>query len=220
MFASMAPSALIVFREVFEAGLIVGIVLSATRGVPGRARWVAGGVGGGLLGAGLVAAFAGAIGDSMQGAGQEVLNGAVLLVAAAMLGWHNVWMARHGREMAGEMKALGRSVLDGSRSLLALAVVIGAAILREGAEVALFLFGLAAGGDGGPALLAGSAAGLLGGAVVAAALYRGMVAIPTRQLFKVTNVMLSLLAAGMAAQAVGFFVQADLVPAFGTAWDT
>ncbi len=216
----MLASALIVFREVFEAGLILGIVLSATRGLAGRAGWVAGGVGGGLLGACLVAAFAGAIGDALQGSGQEVFNAAILLVAAMMLGWHNVWMARHGREMAGEMKALGRAVSDGSRSLLALAVVVGVAILREGSEVVLFLYGLAAGGEGGWALAGGCVLGLLGGGAVAVLLYRGLVSIPTRQLFRVTNVMLSLLAAGMAAQAAGFLIQADLLPGWGATWDS
>ena len=211
----MLASALIVFREVFEAGLVLGIVLSATRGVAGRAGWVGGGVLGGLLGACLVAVFAGAIGDAMQGSGQEVFNAGILLVAAVMLGWHNVWMARHGREMAGEMKALGRSVTDGSRTLLALAVVVGVAILREGSEVVLFLYGLAAGGEGGASLVGGCVLGLFGGGAVAALLYRGLVAIPTRQLFRVTNVMLSLLAAGMAAQAVGFLIQADLLPSWG-----
>jgi len=211
----MLASALIVFREVFEAGLILGIVLSATRGVAGRAYWVLGGVLGGLFGACLVAAFAGAIGEAMQGSGQEVFNAAILLIAAVMLGWHNVWMARHGREMAGEMKALGRGVSEGSRTLLALAVVIGVAILREGSEVVLFLYGLAAGGEGGAALVGGCVLGLVGGGAVAALLYRGLVSIPARQLFRITNVMLSLLAAGMAAQAAGFLIQADLLPAWG-----
>ena len=84
----MLAAALIVFREVFEAGLILGLVLSATRGVPGRGPWLAGGIGAGLLGACLVAAFAGAIGEAMAGAGQEVFNAGVLLTASAMLSWH------------------------------------------------------------------------------------------------------------------------------------
>ncbi len=217
----MLAAALIVFREVFEAGLVLGIVLGATRGVPGRGRWVTGGIGAGVAGACLVAAFAGALADAMEGVGQEVLNAAILGTAAVMLGWHNIWMARHGREMAGEMKALGRDVAAGGRSLLALAVVICAAVLREGAEVVLFLYGLAAGGDGAAALAGGSVLGIAGGVAVSVLLYRGLVSIPTRHLFKVTNVLLSLMAAGMAAQAAGFLVQADLLPALGTrAWDT
>ena len=56
-----------------------------------------------------------------------------------MLTWHNVWMARHGRELASEVRAVGQAVAEGSKSLFALAVVVGVAVLREGSEVALFL---------------------------------------------------------------------------------
>ena len=212
----MLASALIVFREVFEAGLVIGIVLSATQGVRGRGGWIAAGVGGGALGALVVAWFAGTISDAMEGAGQEVLNGVVLLIAAAMLCWHTVWMARHGREMAAEMRTLGREVSSGERTLLALAVVVGAAVLREGAEVALFLYGLVAGGEGWESLLVGGGLGVLGGAAVSFVLYRGLVAIPAKRLFAVTNVMLALLAAGMASQGIGFLIKADWVPALGT----
>ena len=217
----MLAAALIVFREVFEAGLILGIVLGATRGVPGRGRWIAGGVGAGIAGACLVAAFAGALSDAMQGAGQEVFNAGILGAAAIMLGWHTIWMARHGREIASEMKALGRDVAGGGQTLLAMSVVIAAAVLREGAEVVLFLYGLTVQGDGLAALAGGSVLGIGGGIAVSCLLYRGLVSIPTRHLFQVTNVMLSVLAAGMAAQAAGFLIQADLVPALGRqVWDT
>jgi hypothetical protein len=47
----MLATLLIVFREVIEAGLIVGIVLAASKGVPRRAWWVGYGVIGGLAGA-------------------------------------------------------------------------------------------------------------------------------------------------------------------------
>ena len=217
----MLAAALIVFREVFEAGLILGIVLGATRDVPGRGRWIAGGVGAGIAGACLVAAFAGALSDAMQGAGQEVFNAGIMGAAAIMLGWHTIWMARHGREIAGEMKALGRDVAAGGQTLLAMAVVIAVAVLREGAEVVLFLYGLTVQGDGLAALAGGFALGIGGGIAVSCLLYRGLVSIPTRHVFQVTNVMLSVLAAGMAAQAARFLIQADLVPALGRqVWDT
>ena len=118
----MTSALLIVFREVIEAGLIVGIVLAATTGVPGRARAVAGGVIAGVLGACLVAAFAGEIANLFQGSGQELFNAAILLLAVAMLTWHNVWMASHGREMARELKAAGHKVRTGERTLTALSV--------------------------------------------------------------------------------------------------
>ncbi len=64
-----------------------------------------------------------------------------------MLAWHNIWMASHGREMARELNSVGRAVASGDKTLMALAVVVGVAVLREGAEVALFLYGVAASGE-------------------------------------------------------------------------
>src|SRR6478752_4986999 len=109
----MLSALLIVFREVIEAGLIVGIVLAATAGVPRRGL----AVGGGVLGACLVAAFAGELASLFEGSGQELFNAAILLLAVAMLTWHNVWMASHGRAMARELKEAGHAVTTGKRTL-------------------------------------------------------------------------------------------------------
>lgn len=54
----MLSTAVIVFREVLEAALVVSIVLAATKGVPGRAWWVSAGLLGGVVGAAFIAAFA------------------------------------------------------------------------------------------------------------------------------------------------------------------
>jgi len=140
----MLAALIIVFREVFEAGLIIGIVLAVTRAVAGRGWWISAGVLGGVLGACIVALFTGKLSETFAGAGQELFNAAILGLAVVMLTWHNVWMARHGREMAGEMRAAGEAVAHGSKSLAALAIVVGVAVLREGVEVVLFLYGIAA----------------------------------------------------------------------------
>ena len=218
----MLAALLIVFREVFEAGLIVGIVLAATEGIAGRGRWVAGGVLAGLAGAGVVALLAGAISSALAGAGQEAFNATVLIVAVAMLSWHCLWMGKHGREMAGAFKALGHDVAVGRKTLLAMAVVVALAILREGSEVVLFLFGIAAGGgESLGTMIVGSLLGLAAGAAVSFVLYRGLLIIPPRRLFAVTNVLIALLAAGMAGQAAVFLNRANLLPALGDQlWDT
>ena len=116
----MLGAVVIVFREVIEAGLIIGIVMAATRGVVSRGRWVTFGVIGGVLGASIVAVFAGAISDAFQGAGQELFNASVLSIAVIMLMWHNAWMARHGREIAAEMRSVGAAVSEGAKPLTAL----------------------------------------------------------------------------------------------------
>lgn len=218
----MLAALIIVFREVFEAGLIVGIILAVTRSVPHRNIWIAGGVLGGVLGACLVAAFAGALSQLFAGMGQELFNAAILGIAVVMLTWHNVWMAQHGREMAGEMRAVGQAVAEGSKSLLALAVVVGVAVLREGSEVVLFLYGIVTSeGSSAASLFLGGLGGLVLGTLVCMLTYLGLVRIPMKSLFGVTTVLITLLAAGMAAQAVAFLERANWVTTLDTAvWDS
>jgi high-affinity iron transporter len=217
----MLGALIIVFREVLEAGLIVGIVLAATRGVPGRGTWITLGILGGVLGACIVAGFAGAISEAFAGSGQELLNASVLGTAVVMLMWHNAWMARHGREMAAELSKVGSDVMEGKRPLTALALVVGLAVLREGSEIVLFLYGIVAGGTSGIDLLVGGLLGVVAGAAFTGLTYLGLLAIPSRYIFKVTTILITLLAAGMAAQAVKFLDQAGYVTSFGeTLWDT
>jgi high-affinity iron transporter len=215
-------SLLIVFREVFEAGLVVGIVMAVTSAVPGRTMWIAGGVVAGVLGACLVALFTGGLSELFGGSGQEVFNASILGFAVLMLTWHNVWMSRHGRELVAELRAAGEAVAAGSKSLLALAIVVAIAVLREGSEVVLFLYGVAAAQGGASwSMVVGGIAGLILGSSVCLLTYLGLITIPTRYLFGVTSALIALLAAGMAAQAIAFLEQANILTALDeTVWDT
>ena len=218
----MLGALIIVFREVFEAGLIVGIVLAVTRSSPGRGFWVGGGIVAGVAGACLVAAFAATLSQLFEGMGQEVFNAAILGIAAIMLTWHNVWMARHGKDLAAEVHAVGEAVAQGSKPLVALAVVVGVAVMREGSEVALFLYGVVAGdGSTGTSIALGGIAGLMLGALVCLLTYLGLVRIPLRPLFAVTTLLITLVAAGMASQAAAYLERANWLTALSdTAWDS
>ena len=138
-----------------------------------------------------------------------------------MLMWHNVWMARHGREIATEMRNIGEAVSEGAKPLTALAIVVGLAILREGSEVVLFLYGIFASGTSGMSVFIGGLLGVAAGAAFTGLTYFGLLAIPSRHIFSVTSWLIALLAAGMAAQSVQFLNNAGLVTALdGTVWDT
>ena len=217
----MLATLLLVFREVLEAALIVSIVAAATRGVARRGTWISSGLALGLVGAVLVAVFAGGIADAMSGMGQEWFNAAVLLAAVVMIGWHVVWMARHGRELSKHMKEVGSQVSTGRRPLTALLAVVALAVLREGSEVVLFGYGLLAGGSSPGSLAIGGALGIALGTAVGFALYFGLLKIPMRHFFSATNGLLVLLAAGLASAAAGKLVQADVLPTLVDAlWDT
>ena len=218
----MLATFIIVFREVLEVGLVVGIVLAATRGIPRRNLWVAGGIAIGIGGSVVVAAFAGAIVDALSGMGQEVFNAAVLFLAVGMLGWHNVWMQRHGRQLAADMNNVGRAVAAGERPRIALTIVIGVAVLREGAEVVLFLSGIASDADSARAsMLIGGLLGIAAAAAISGGIYAGMLNLSQKRLFAVTTWLITLLAAGMAAQGAGYLIAAGFVPSLGDQlWDT
>ena len=215
----MLAIALLVFREVLEAALIVSIVAVATRGVSRRGTALLGGMGLGVLVALLVALGAGRIAALFSGVGQEVFNASVLLAAVLMIGWHVVWMASHGRALATHMQGIGEAVRTGASPLAVLVVVATLAVLREGSEVVLFLFGVRAGGSAH--LGAGLALGLAAGTMTGLLLYFGLLRIPLRHFFGATNALLILLAAGLAADAMAFLVQANLLPALGgPLWNT
>ena len=218
----MLAALIIVFREVIEAGMVVGIVAAVTKGVRGHGTWIAGGALAGVLGSCLVAAFVGTIASAFSGAGNELFNAAILGIAVVMLAWHNIWMARHGREMASQLKQKGQAVASGRASLWGLALVIAIAILREGSEVVLFLFGITVSDGGSPmALLIGGLGGLALGVLVSMLTYAGLVKIPPRYLFGVTSALIAFLAAGMAAQAIAFLEQGGFVEVLGaTVWNS
>jgi high-affinity iron transporter len=218
----MLAALIVVFREILEAGLVVGIVMAATRTVPRRGWWVGYGIVGGIAGACIVACFARAISDALAGFGQEWFNVAILVTATAMLTWHNVWMSRHGREIVAEMKAVSHEVTSGRRSLLALSIVVGIAVLREGSEVVLFLYGIAVSGhEPVGAMALGGLIGMGLSVAFGVVTYLGLLRIPGRHLFAATSGMLALLAAGMAAQAAAFLEQAQAVTALSqTVWNS
>lgn len=218
MFAALV----IVFREVLEAGLIIGVVLAASRGVEGRNGAVALGVLAGIAGSILVAAFAARISDAFDGRGQELFVAAILSFAVVMLAWHVVWMAEHAREMTQQLRKLGSDVAAGTQSLFALGAAVAIAVMREGSEVVLFMTGIVMQGkDSAVELLTGSAGGLLLGAGVSFVLYFGLAAIPLKRLFSVTGVLVTLLAAGLAAEAVRQLTNAGVVSILDTnLWDT
>jgi high-affinity iron transporter len=218
----MFGTAVIVFREVLEAALIIGIVAAATRDVPGRSRWIVGGLLLGLLGSALVASSTGQISELADGVGQELFNAIILGVAVLMLAWHNIWMASHGKELASSAQKVGNAIRDGASELSVLLAVVGIAVLREGSETVLFLYGIATSQQvGASALLLGGAIGIVAGVTVGYALYKGLLRIPMRWFFSATSVLVLLLAAGMASQAAHYLIQADLIPALiSPMWDS
>ncbi len=204
----MFSSFIVTFREVLEMALIVGVVLAATVGLPGRMRWILGGMAAGVLGSCVVAFFTESISNFAHGVGQELFNAMILFTASLIIGWTAIWMKTHARTMVKKIKEQGVKIVDGELPKITLSLIIGLAVLREGAEIVLFTYGMLASGQAVHEVLSGCALGLAVGALIGFGIYKGLVAIPTKYIFQVTTWLLLLLTAGMSSMGAKYLVAA------------
>lgn len=211
----------IVFRDAIEAALVIGIVAAAVQGLPHRGRHIACGTALGLAGSALVAAGLGVLSGLGDGRGQELFQAIVLCLAGLMLVWHNLYMAAHGREVAHRLRTLGDEVMQGAAPVTMVIGVTAIAVMREGSEVALFLYALAASGSSHVSLLVGGLLGLALGVALGYVLFLGLSHISVRRLFQVSGWLMLFIAAGMMGHAVMYLVNVGYLPGLvDHVWDS
>lgn len=179
------------------------------------------GLGFGIAGAALVALFANEISSMAEGMGQELFNAIILFAATIMIGWTVIWMSTHARELSRHIKKLGQDIVAGEAGLYSMAVVIALAVLREGSEIVLFVYGMMASGQPVSEIITGSAIGIAGGSIAGLLLYLGLISISPKHIFAVTTWLLIFVAAGMASIGAGFLTAAGYFSNLTeVVWDT
>jgi high-affinity iron transporter len=197
------PTFVIALREGVEASLIVGIV-AAFLGQQGRRdalRWV-------WIGVGLATALCLAVGvglrlvgESLPEAQQEGLETIIALVAVGMVTYMIVWMRRHARGIKRVLEGeVAEALVNGS--VIALVAMAFFAVLREGLETAVFLLAVFQSSTNPGAASLGAVLGLVTAAVVGYLLYKGGLRINLSRFFRVTGVVLAVVAAGLVASAL------------------
>lgn len=214
----MDQVAFIVWRESVEALLVVGILYSwlsqsdaGRRGLP----WLWGGVAGGLLLAGALAAVLLGISSWLTDTGQQWFQAAMAVAACALVVQMVVWMRRHGRGLKSELET-GAAAQVGGQQWWGLCVLVAIAVAREGSETVVFLYGTILSsqqkGDVGAMVLAG-----LGGFGIALLtfwlLQLGGRIITWRRFFKLTEVLLLLLASALLVSATDRLIALEALPA-------
>ena len=222
MFDGAFYTAPVVFREVIEISLILGVVMAATRGMDGRFKLAAAGLGIGILGSVIIAFFTDSISQAMEGVGQEIFNASIMFIAVGFLSWTVIWMKTHGRKLAQNLREMGQAVAKGDKSTYILVGVIALATFREGAEIVLFTYAMSASGAFSiSAIIMGGIVGGVGGIIIGTMFYFGLLKAAQKHLFTVTSWMLIFLTAGMAANGAAFLIQADILPTLiPQVWDT
>lgn len=217
----MFQISIIVFREILEIALILSILFAVTGRIKNRNLWIGGGLGIGILGSIILALFTDKISDSFKGMGQEVFSAGILFLAALMIGYTVIWMKKHSKDLANNLKNKAQKVVDGESSLYTLAVIVCLSTLREGAEIALFTYSYYMAGTNIYELALGGLLGLSCGVIVGFAFYFGLLKSLGKYFFSVTTTILVFLSAGLVAQSLGYLISADIIPAIKyQMWDS
>jgi high-affinity iron transporter len=197
------PTFVIGLREGMEASLIVGIV-AAFLGQQGRRdalRQV-------WIGVAIAVAICVAIGVALQIISsnlpqrqQEGLETVVGGIAVVMVTYMVLWMRKHARDLRGDLEQVAGSALaQGSAKALVLMAFL--AVLREGFETVVFL--LATFHASGNATLSwlGAVLGIVLAVILGYGIYKGGVHINMSRFFRITGVVLVVIAAGLVMTAV------------------
>ena len=218
----MGASFVIALREGIEAALIVSIVLAYLRqlGATDRGRLVWwGAIVAVVLSVGVGTAIFVA-GAEFEGTAEQIFEGVVTLAAVGVLTWMIFWMRRQGARIKSDLQEkVDTALVHGGLALAGLAFF---AVLREGIETALFLYAAAKGtavegtNVAPAAQVLGAILGLGLAVVLGAMLYRGGIRMNLRSFFRVTGLLLIVVAAGLFAFSVHELQEAGWLPFLGT----
>jgi high-affinity iron transporter len=218
----MGASFVIALREGIEAALIVSIVLAYLRqlGATDRGRLVWWGAIVAVVlsvGVGTAVFVAGA---EFEGTAEQIFEGLVTLAAVGVLTWMIFWMHRQGARIKSDLQEkVDTALVHGGLALAGLAFF---AVLREGIETALFLYAAAKGtavegtNVAPAAQVLGAILGLGLAVVLGAMLYRGGIRMNLRSFFRVTGLLLIVVAAGLFAFSLHELQEAGWLPFLGT----
>ncbi|MGY6273624.1 FTR1 family iron permease, partial [Achromobacter denitrificans] len=216
----------IVWRESVEAMLVVGILYTWLRSTPEGKRglnYLWGGVAAGLALAVALALVLLGVSSWLSDEGQEWFQAIMSLAACALVVQMVVWMKKHGRTLKGELEGGARASVA-TDNWWGLFVLVAIAVAREGSETVVFLYGTVSAGDGGSDMLMLALAGVAGFAVALLTfwlLQLGGKLITWRRFFRVTEILLLLLAGSLLVGGLDHLISLDVLPTIvDPVWDS
>ncbi len=204
----MFASAIITFREVFEAALVVIIVLAYLKRTEQftYVKTVWAGVGVGVALSVLLALLFDTLFGGLSGKGEKIFEGVMMLTAVLFITWMVVWIFTSKNVSREIVDKASRAATSGSS--IGILLLISTAVLREGVETAVFL---QAASSTGSASLSGALLGVSLALVLAYGVVKGARWIDIKTFFRVTTAMLVLFAAGLTSHALLEFQEAGLI---------
>jgi high-affinity iron transporter len=219
----MGNALFIVWRESAEAMLVVGILYAWLKQRPDAAtgmRFLWGGVAAGAGLALLLALVMLGIASSLSGNGLDYFQLAIVLVASGLIVQMVFWMRRHGRTFRKDLEAnMARNAR--AANWWGLLIVVALAVGRETAETVVFLYGLAVDKGGIANLPIVLVLGVAAAFATFWALQQGSRILSWRLFFRVSEVLLLLLAGALLVSGVEKLIALSVLPPLvDPVWDT
>ena len=122
----MMKVALVIFREMLEISLILGIVSAATISVKNSRVYIVAGIMGGFICSAIVAFFITRLTSSLSGYGEEMMDVAIIMITVLVVGSMAIWVKNSGarfNEKVGKLSAQSDDSLS-ARAMLVLVVCV------------------------------------------------------------------------------------------------
>ena len=208
---------IIIFREVLEASLIIGILYTYLKKSNNEdsIKMLWGGVGVAILLSIIASILFQMIAGGFEGSASKIFEGIVMIVASIVLTTMIIWMAQNKNISEDLKNKVKESLSSGLKyGIFTLAFV---AVFREGVEIILFLYaiGIKDGISIFPSII-GAILGLLAGYTI----FVQGVKIPLKKFFNVTSVFLIFVAAGMLTYGIHELESGGVIPYFSGSVDT
>ncbi len=209
---SIFKIAIIIFREFLEIVLLIGIIMAATKHIHKSKFYInIGCIIGGALSL-IFAFFAQIISNLYGGLGNEIINSSILFITAIIISYTIIWMQSYTKKIKHQLGNLSNKLNKGKSSYLMLVIIAATTILREGSEIILFIYSITYAEQVKfinyiLGIIFGGGLGLLTGV----ALYLGLITASRQYIFKISTILLILIASSLASQAIVILSSAGII---------
>lgn len=218
----MLNIALVVFREFMEVAVLLSIIIAATRKVSNAPYYIVLGMMSGVIAASFLAFATKYLTLSFGGIGDEIFDIVVILTTVLIISWTVIWMQGYDRKLKEDLTNIAEDVNSNPKYCWFIALIVASTIFREGSEIVLLIYSIVS-AHAVPVVdfLMGLGFGAFAGMGTGIVMYKGLVKFSGRNLFRITSMLLILIAASLASEAGNMLVQVGLVDCCNyQVWDT